>query len=997
MGDNLIDVKSLIAKPSVKEEGLVDVSSLIKKKEPTASSSLNGQSQLPLSKPLEEGKGISENSFLAKVGKNASATATPMGITELPIKEIKETEISLKPKKEAKQYYNAPLEKGLVFTDKTKILQPSSRALTGKIEKAQEIDLKKSTQKDLVEKSREMPLIEETEYPEGEWSFKNAAQQVVDKFFETAFKGGEFLALKAREMQSAEAPELFKEGKVSKYGKTVFDTERLKAEDWKKDPLGAIALGLHGMRNLTEEDIQYNRLPNTSMGSFTEDVLSFIPDVALAEAVPTAGAAAATKVGKLGNLLFNNFTKYLGIKGVAEGYVSSKEKGETSEQATLNGLKSGAIGVRDGVLFAAAGAGGNLATNATMKYLEKAGFTGAKGMTTREALNYIYDATIMGTAVPGALSVMNDKELTKDEMIKSAGYSLVFGLKRTLGNITNNADLNAKIKDIQSVKQGVAALNFADADFKTILDLQSNPLSADQLMARGLESIKKAKESTSVEEKSKLVGEAMVDIKAANVKQMTRLAIENPHFADVMQRAEIPQDVKDNIIEKATLLHENLHPENVSKNELSAKIQDLTSQKAELENVLKTEKDPIVQSEARVKLNDIENELNISNAELDKITERQLKREKPEIIEPEAEVVQTERTTGVEPELPEGGVTIVTETGLTEPERQAKIEQRRKETKISDEVVSRNQLVQEVKEFFEKGKRYRNSSEGLRKLNELRIKAREKGLEVDDKSEALVKKTGARKTKIKYNAKAEGDAIIDQNGKTLYDREKSVQDIFKELLEANGFLDVKREDGVRMSEAQMDATIQDILDGIPSKRANRYLDELETAINDNAFNVYDKGIGERQFTIEEIRDALGVEAEKVGEPMDEESLINFLDEESNLTPEEERELTDNIENLLYEYEPETGAEVEIQQPKPESKEGISTEVEQAEGAKETTAEKPTEPVEAQKEKEAPKEATLKDLYESLPKSEKLRKEAINDNIDQIISKLVTENKIKKEC
>lgn len=942
---------------------------------------------------------ILDDSFLGKVGKNISATTTPMGITELPIKEIKETEISLKPKKEAKQYYNAPLEKGLLFKNKEgklspELEKPTSRALTGKIEKAPEIDLKKSTQKDLVEQAREMPIAE----PEPERSWWNVGQNFADNMFITVADLLESGALAMRDAGTGEdwtaepLPKLFEGGKPTKEAKSL---------SWTKDPFGKIALGLHGIKRAGEMDLEYNRLPDTMVGKIIEGGLGLAPDILLSEAMPQAAiSSTATKAEKFGKLIFNNFTKYLAGKKASQEYNKAIEEGKNDTDAKLSALKGGAIGTGEGILYALAGAGSNYMTKASMKELEKVVGGGFKGMATKEAINIATDGIMYGAAVPTVQNAVQGKLPTEDEIAQGVGMSLLFSAKRILSNAKTNAELEKALDQVKGIKQTVALQNFLDATPESILEVNKNKESANDLSLKAIEASKKARETTDLDLKNKYVGEAMLYTKAANVKQVSDIILNNGNIDKVVAESDMPDSVKETFIAKANEIYKQLHPDEINKRTFGDNIQGAEAEIKELEKTLNASTDPVEKAEINNRINKLKADVEANYAELDKIIEKQnAEKEKANEVETvkEPEVIETVRETAIEPEMPEGGVTIVTETGLTEPERQYKIEQRQKETKVSDEVISRNQLVQEVKEFFDKGKRYRNSSEGLKKLNELRIKAREKGLEVDDKSEALVKKTGARKTKIKYNAKAEGDAVIDQSGKTLYDRDKNVQDIFKELLDVNGFIDIKREDGVRMSEAQIDATIQDILDGIPSKRANRYLDELETAIKDDAFNVYDKGLGKSQFTLQEIRDALGVEAEKVGEPMDEESLIKFLDEESNLSPEEERELTDNIENLLYEYEPETGAKVEIQQTKPESKEGIPTEAKQAEGAKETTAEQPAEPVEAPKEKEAPKEVTLKDLYESLPKSEKLRKEAINDNIDQIISKLVTENKIKKEC
>lgn len=335
------------------------------------------------------------------------------------------------------------------------------------------------------------------------------------------------------------------------------------------------------------------------------------------------------------------------------------------------------------------------------------------------------------------------------------------------------------------------------------------------------------------------------------------------------------------------------------------------------------------------------------------------------------------------------GVVIATETGLTEQERLDKIAEREKQTKISDKVNTENALVQETKLFYEKNKRQRSTSEGLRKLNELRIKARELGLEIDDASESVVRKKGSRKTKIKYNSKADADSIIDKTGKTIYERRKDVQDVFKILNDNKNFLDFKTDLGVRMSDAQLDATIQDILDGVPSKRANRYLDEVQKAIDNDAFGL--KDMGNNALTLEQIiesdRDINKIEKEFVGQLMDEKALEDWLNDQYNLTPEEEAIMIDDFENLLneYEYENETRPEGEVSTVKPATEERVVTKAEPTEINKKTTS------------IESKKEVTLQDIYEALPKSERLKNEQVKEIVDKNFDSIMKQLEKYKIC
>jgi hypothetical protein len=355
------------------------------------------------------------------------------------------------------------------------------------------------------------------------------------------------------------------------------------------------------------------------------------------------------------------------------------------------------------------------------------------------------------------------------------------------------------------------------------------------------------------------------------------------------------------------------------------------------------------------------------------------------------------------------GERIVTVTGKTEAERLNSIEQRKKKTSVKPQVLLLNKLVQDADTFAKQNKNYKKSSQGLQELNSLRTRVRDliakypefEGLEIQREKIVRPSVTKGRmgkmnvKRAVRYDSKAEGDAIIEEGGKLLTDRDQNTQEIFEEFNNSNIFLDFKQDTGIRMSDKQLDATIQDILDGIPSKRANRYLNELEAAIAKDEIPLYDKTFGEEGVPLETLREATGVKKEIVGEPMDEVSFREFLDGESKLTPEEQADLTDNVENLLYEYEPEfepkTGGEpkarveAEVQPIEAKPKEGVPSKAEPVAGAKEAK----------------PAEKSLEDTYKELPKAEKVRKKAIDDivdkNFDSILQQLKDKNKIEKIC
>lgn len=1031
----------------------------VKKKEPTSSISLDGQSA------LEKGKGLSNNSFLAQVGKQTAAdqgnmVATPIGMSELPIGKQAATEITLKEKAPKKEYYNAPLEKGLIFTDKTKEISNPEILSKDSFKKPIEVDLKKQG-KDYIEKIREQPIepVKE-EMPEGQWS--NIAQNFADKMVETVSGIGEAGALWLRnavhgtewgdEQAPVEMPNIFEKGGEKKF------KESLDSHQWLNDPLGKVALGLNGIKQVSQQDVKYNELPNTGMGQFIQGAVSMAPDIMLSEIAPEAAATKAVGlVEKVGKLLVNNFTKYLTVKEAAKGYTEALESGKKEEEAVGEMFKGGLSGLGNGMLYAAGGVGGNAMTNSAMKELTKAGVIGAKGIAAREAINYLADYTMYGLAVPLVQSGVQGKLPNFDEMIKGGNMTLLFGLKRSLGIIQHNAELNKALSEtmnpnaklikqafesntetqkalaqIKAIQQGTNVINFINADPSSIVDVYNGKKTAEQLKVEALAAAKKARDATDMTEKQKYVGEAMTLTKAANVKEVTTMLLENNNFRKVIENSDLPDNIKQAFLEKADAVHNELHPDQIKMREHADQINIHNDNIEKLNEQLSQTKDPIEISRIQNQIKISEGEVENNKTELDKLTEKELKDKQEAENQPNVifkdEPVTVKLLSSEEPPVNEEGVVIATLSGKTEEERQNAIKERQKETKVTDAVVDKNNLVQATKEFFKKGKNYAKSSEGLKELNSLRTRARDLGLEIHDGTQSVIRRAGARKTKIKYDAKAEGDRAIDQSGKLLTERNRKLQELFEQFNDRNILLDVKRSDGVRMTDAQLEGTIQDILDGIPSRRATEYLDAMEAAIESDTFPLHDKGMGEFALTLDEMNQIEGITKENAGEPMDEQSVLDWLNDEAHLTPEQEAELTDNIENLLYEYEPETAAESEIFETEAEPKKGVPSEAEQIttteskESVKPTTkptVEPITKPIESTEEvkttgvkeevkpaevkAETPTEAklTIEEEYKELPKSNNARKNAIekliNNNFEGIVNELIKNKKIEKKC
>jgi hypothetical protein len=867
---------------------------------------------------------------------------------------------------------------------------------------------------------------------------------------------------------------------------------------WQLDPSGAVIRGLHGNQERMKEVIANNPLPNTFWGKAVSAVASFAPDIAVAGLFPGAKLTqGASFLAKTGNLLLNPFTKYMAVKEGLSGYGEAVKKGKGIGEASLEGIKGIGKGTATGIELALLGAGSNAATRSIISQAEKIGLTGAKGMAAKELVNLGTDVLAYGIISPFSHAALEGRAATGEEMASGTGIAALFRLKGGLENIKSNVELNKAIKETLAVKQGVAVSNFVDATPESIVDVYNSKGSADEFNLRALEAAKKARETTDLQKKAKYIAEASTLVRAANVKQVAEMVINNNDGFAEFKASDLPDSAKKEFLQKAEEINKLLNPFEKSKTDLDNKIkesEDLFSQlsqqaeqsqdpneRAQLEAEAREAKDsaekfrnelaevkfnqnrpdanagkaPVMEGEvapAEVKIGDsvqwtsqgtdqfteprkiksisedgkyafvegsdtgipvaelsvtevkpteaksveqlradeqAELDSKIPNAEqyrvdgkvdrtkltneadkkaYDEVWEKYDKLISPLLKKPAEQKITVELLSSQEPPQKEGE-TIVTLSGKTESERTASIEQRQKDTKVSDKVVSDNEIVQAAESYFKKSGNYKNSADGRAELNNLRIKARENGLTIDTERDAVTKLNKAgRPRKVLYNNKADGEAVVEPNAKTLRDRDINTQKVYEELTDSGVFLDVESGSGKRMSASQIEAAIKDINEGIPSKRANKYLDALEKGIAEDAFPLYDKGMGGFAPKLADIRAQLGVEKEVVGEPMDEAALNKFLDEESKLTPEEEQDLLDNVENLLYEYETtEAGPEGKVQPIEAGAKEGVPSEA------------KPSEPTKSERQAE----------YEKI-KSNKKKKDFVRNNLPEEFKPLADE-------
>jgi hypothetical protein len=631
-----------IPKKSTTSQTMDEYGIPVKKKDSTVLSSSDGQSSLPLASEFERGQGLADNSFLKQIGKDAALShAYPSGMVDVE----NPVDISLKEKAPKKDYYSTKLDKGLIFDKQGKLYAPSSEVLTTKIPrlKEEEITIKKTPQKDLVEQAREMPIEQpkvEEPVKEGEWGFDKAFKNT-DNIFESLVSGdltqanlvqniaanfelagtkmAKGAALGIRDLSSGLSylagqgtnPELFENGKPTKYAESA---------TWLNDPLGKVALGLQGNEKRMQSVISNNKLPDTFLGNAVASVASFAPDLAATALLPEAKIAEGAGIIKtIGSQLINNFTKYMTVKGGVEGYGEARSQGKGAGEASVEGLKGAGSGFENGVEMAMLGAGSNLATKGIMSKAEQIGLKGTAAHVTRELVNLGTDVTAYALLGPQAHAALEGKWITAKQIAEGTGVAALFRLKGAAENIKSNAELNEAIKQTQELKQGVAISNFVDADHAAIERVYYTKGTANDLQLEALDFAKKAKDTSDLQKKAEYIAKSMTSARAANVKQVTEDILNNPDSLKKFEESDLPDNIKQQFLQKADEIKKMLDPIEQQKTSLGQDIKDTTDFIKQATDKMNAETDPVKKKELEVRIKDANKFLEDTNNKLEKI------------------------------------------------------------------------------------------------------------------------------------------------------------------------------------------------------------------------------------------------------------------------------------------------------------------------------------------------------------------------------------------
>ena len=431
------------------------------------------------------------------------------------------------------------------------------------------------------------------------------------------------------------------------------------------NPMDKLIAGLNGNEKRMQQVIENNPLPNTFMGNAVESVSSFLPDIMGTALLPEAKLAQGAGLLKTAaSAMFGNFTKYMAGKGLVEGYGAARQEGKDVPASFMEGAKESGRGALTGVEMGLLGLGSGMATNAIIKKAAEAGLTGAKGVAAKELVNLATDVTAYGLVSPTVHAGIEGRFPAMKEISDGTGIALLFRAKGTLEALKSHSKLNKALEETQNLRQGAAISNFVDADREAIQQVYEMPETATELNIKAFEAAKKAKEATDLQKKQKYVAEAILYTKSANVKSVTERILENPETIENLKNSDIPDHLKEQLIQKSQEITDLLKPkvevsqETVQKGDIQQPIVEETITTEETPTLLEQDvKEQQLQGESEQITQPIELSTEIKEKIPSETTQTDLL-QPTEVKEP-----TVTETTKIEPTAAEGEVTI------TEPKR----------------------------------------------------------------------------------------------------------------------------------------------------------------------------------------------------------------------------------------------------------------------------------------------------------------------------------------
>ena len=245
---------------------------------------------------------------------------------------------------------------------------------------------------------------------------------------------------------------------------------------------------------------------------------------------------------------------------------------------------------------------------------------------------------------------------------------------------------------------------------------------------------------------------------------------------------------------------------------------------------------------------------------------------------------------------------------MEEGERVKAVEERKKKTTLTEKETLHNDLIDLANRVQKSRGNEKTNLQGQirQRVRELNAKLGEEIYKYDGvsvRAKVKSKTKGERYLKIKGTTRDTSGRAIKEDAVLLFDRSPEFVQKYEELADSPNItaLQVDSGNGVTMTAEQIESALQDIADGIPSVQADNLLNALEEGFNRGYFDLRGKDIGQDRVQAS-VEDFIGVQQEEVGQPMDEEALMEYLNDESQFSPQEDEQISEDLKNLINEYE-----------------------------------------------------------------------------------------------
>jgi hypothetical protein len=369
--------------------------------------------------------------------------------------------------------------------------------------------------------------------------------------------------------------------------------------------------GIHllpdGMRNFLDEVTEADKNLKTIgdgkdglAGDIVGGVTGALPMIA---ALPETGAsAAAAEIPELANGMFGGsasiyaqaaykaitapIVKLFAITSAAGKYHDSAQAGNTVTDNLGNAISGGVGGVQEGLaLEAQMLVGGSFGKNVANALAEKGLFAGGKAA--KALIHAISIGGVFGgSAAAEGIIKGNNPEDIQNEAVKQFFVGAAFGMPEVAGHVFEGID-NKKQNDqiaktgamaqaVQEQSHAAIVSNLMGFDINAIKQINSSPVTADQLYASSLEVGAKAYEETDPQNKRNLFLQQVSLKNQGDIKRATETITANP--ADFLQsvfESDLPAEDKVQLLTKVSQINKSFNPLEIEKTQINQSITEV--------------------------------------------------------------------------------------------------------------------------------------------------------------------------------------------------------------------------------------------------------------------------------------------------------------------------------------------------------------------------------------------------------------------------------------